>query len=154
MTRGQQKSEVEPITVPTDRNFRIDEAIRKGLEQFNNEPQEENKFTITINREVLVQLRSLFSAFDSNSDVVITMAISYVLYYLDKQQKSLEEIITVMDKSEESANYKLYNYEIELSGITMLKLEKLRLKNRVNECAIAGIYLLYDNNCSFGQNGK
>ncbi|MGL4497462.1 MAG: hypothetical protein ACRCU2_00240 [Planktothrix sp.] len=151
-TNLQKDSQVEQSS-PTEskggeevKSHRVQQALKQGIEEFDNEASESQDCIIHLSKNAHEQLKKVAHALNLNFSIVIDCAINYVYFLNQTQKKSLNEIIPDgPEKNEEGQD--LHTQEVTFWDETNRKLEKMGLKDRPSDCAIAGIRLLYENNC-------
>lgn len=127
-------------------NPRVEQAIKDGQENSDLEASESLDCTIELSKEAQEQLKQVSKALNLNFPTAIYSAINYV-YFLNQDHKiNINEIISDSPENNEKRQ-NLHKHKVTLFGDTNSKLEKIGLKDRLSDCVIAGIRLLYENNC-------
>lgn len=130
---------------------KVDAAIKKGI-QLNEELENEDQikeFTIKILNTDNQKLMELTSAIRMSRAAMIEYSIEYVYYCINRLKLNLDEIIQKMGGlggNSNSDSSVLYNLKLDI--VTLHKIKKIGMEERVNDCAILGIRLLYQNNCT------
>ncbi|MBE9143508.1 hypothetical protein [Planktothrix mougeotii] len=135
---------------------KVDAAISQG-KQLNELEQDNdiNKFTIKICNTDNQKLMELTSALRINRELMIESAMNFVYYSIDRLKIDRDQLIKQMGKLGES--YDSDNsipYTLNLSQVIIQNIKKIGMEGRVNDCAILGIRLLYQNNCIVTESGK
>jgi len=130
---------------------KVDAAISKG-KQLNESEQDNdiNEFTIKICNADNQKLMKLTLALRINREIMIESSMNYVYYYIEKSKLSFDKIIQEMGDAGEDldSNPNIPSYPLNLSQETIQKIKKIGMEERVNDCVILGIRLLYQNNCT------
>lgn len=148
----QKSSQSEQFSTPESKGGkegitdRVARAIREGKQQLDNDASESHDCIIQLSQEAQTQLKTVAQALNLNYPNVIDSAIHYVYFSIQIQKKCLNEIIVERPERNEEGEG-LYPHKVTLFGDTNRKLKKMGLKDRASDCAIAGIRLLYENNC-------
>ncbi|MGL4499881.1 MAG: hypothetical protein ACRCU2_12520 [Planktothrix sp.] len=151
----QKHSQAEPLSNTNSKggegpvgNSRVEQAIKVGQENFDKEDSEssDSRIELSFSKEAHEQLKKVAHALNLNFETVIISAIHYVDFLNQIQQKSLNEIIPDSPPINEDGQ-DLHKQKITLFVETNLKLKQMGLRDRVTDCASAGIRLLYENNC-------
>ena len=133
-------------------NPRVEQAIKDGQENSDKEDSESSDCTIELSKEAHDQLKKVATALNLKFPNMIETAIHYVYFLSQNDENFLKEIIPDSPQKNKEEGQYLHKQKFTLFGETNRKLEKMRLKDRVSDCAIAGIRLLYENNCLRKQN--
>ncbi|BBD55641.1 hypothetical protein PCC7805_02534 [Planktothrix agardhii] len=129
---------------------KVDAAISKG--KILNESEQDNdskELTIKICNTDNKKLMGLTSALRINREIIIESSMNYVYYYIEKLKLSFDKIIQEMGDPGEGldSDPNIPSYSLNLSRETIQKIKKIGMEERVNDCVILGIRLLYQNNC-------
>ncbi|MGB5960098.1 MAG: hypothetical protein WBG73_05515 [Coleofasciculaceae cyanobacterium] len=135
-------------------DFQVEQAIAEGRRQAN-KVEPESEITLEFTDAEQKMLKKLAAALALSGTVLLESAISYV--YFHKEDKNIlkkieeyskhsnQESKESIDKIEESPKRSNSNTKkLALALETSYKLEKLGMKNKINECVIIGINLLYE----------
>ena len=138
-------------------DFQVEQAIAEGIRQAN-EVEPDLEITLEFTDYQQKMLNELTSALALSVESLLESAISYVYFY--REDKNLLKKIEEYSKhpnhdnkeAEESTDKievspKRYNSrpkKLALALETSHKLEKLGIKDKINECVIIGINLLYE----------
>lgn len=125
-------------------DFQVEQAIADGMRQAN-EVEPELEITLKFTDSQQKMLKELTSALALSVEIMLESAISYV-YFHRKDKKIFEEYPKQHDKeSEESPKHSsLLTKKLALAAETSYKLEKLGMTDKINECVVTGIQLLYE----------
>ena len=132
-------------------SHKVDAAISQGKTLNESEQDNDSKeLIIKICNTDNEKLMELTSALRINREIMIESSINYVCYYIEKLKLSLDKIIQEMVDAGEGldSNPKIISYRLNLSQEIIQKIKKIGMQERVNDCAILGIRLLYQNNCT------
>jgi hypothetical protein len=113
-----------------------DIAIEEGTQIVNLNSTEEVVLKFTDREKTM--LKKLTSSLALSVRVIIESAISYVYFYTQNQGlrvETLPEYPKVLGS---------HDFKLALAAETVYKLEELGMTQHLNECAIAGIHLLYN----------
>jgi hypothetical protein len=122
---------------------KVDAAISK--EQDNDSKELTIKICNTDNKKLM----GLTSALRINREIIIESSMNYVYYYIEKLKLSFDKIIQEMGDPGEGldSDPNIPSYSLNLSRETIQKIKKIGMEERVTDCVILGIRLLYQNNC-------
>lgn len=141
LSKTDSKGGKEPVGKP-----RVEQAIKAGQENSDQEASESSDCTIELSKEAQEQLKQVSKALNLSFPTAIYSAINYVYFVNQDHQKNINEIISDTPENNEKRQ-NLHEHKVNLFGDTNSKLEKMGLKDRPSDCVIAGIRLLYENNC-------
>lgn len=141
----------EKVPKTKSESKKVDAAILTGR-QLNESEQDNNinKFTIKICNTDNQKLMKLTSALRINRELMIESSMNYVYYLIHELKSSLDKIIQEMGDAVEGldSDPNITSYSVNLSQETIQKIKKIGMEGRFNDCAILGIRLLYQNNCT------
>ncbi|WP_254565308.1 hypothetical protein [Oscillatoria sp. HE19RPO] len=153
----QKHSQAEPLSNTNSKggegpvgNSRVEQAIKDGQENFDKEDSESRDSTIELcfSKETHEQLKQVAHALNLNFINVINSAIHYIYFLSQKDKKFLNEIMADSPpRNKEEEGQDVHKKQFTLFVETNLKLKQMGLRDRVTDCASAGIRLLYENNC-------
>lgn len=143
------------MSVSSDKNqsddYLVEQAIAAGLQQAaESEPALE--FMLEFDSEQLNKIQQLTLALELSVTELLDTAVSYVYFYRDDQE--IKQILAdcvkkVKDKSvTDEHNYEYTNRartkKLILTALIAHKLEVLCMTNKIYECVVTGINLLYE----------
>lgn len=125
-------------------DFPVEQAIAEGMRQVG-EVESELEITLEFNDSQQKMLRELTSALALSVKVLLESAISYVYFYR-KDKKIFEEYPKQSDKESEKSpkQSSLLTKKLTLAAETSYKLEELGMTDKINDCVVTGIQLLYE----------
>lgn len=143
------------MSVSSDKNqsddYLVDQAIAAGLQQAA-ESEPELEFTLEFDDEQLKKIQQLTVALELSVTALLDTAVSYVYFYRDDQE--VKQILgdcvkKVKDKSVRDEHNQKYTYrartkKLILTALIAHKLEILGMTDKIYECVVTGINLLYE----------
>lgn len=125
-------------------DFQVEQALADGMGQAN-KVEPELEITLEFNASQQKMLKELTSALALSVKVLLESAISYV-YFHRKDKRIFEEYPKQLTKESEepSTRSPLLTKKLTLAAETSYKLEELGMADKINECVVTGIQLLYE----------
>lgn len=135
-------------------DFLVEQAITEGRRQAD-EMTSEPEVTLEFNDEQSNMLGELTSALTLSGETLLESAISYVYYKYKKnpnfakigensQQDTKDFSKTQHSRENFSKQRKKLKRKLTLSAIIFHKLEEMNMTEKINECVVVGINLLYE----------
>ncbi len=135
-------------------DFQVEQAIADGIRQAN-EVEPDLEITLEFTNSQQKMLKELTSALALSVEILLESAISYVYFQRKDNQfwKKFEEYIRrhnqeYKDSQQETEKSPkrstLLTKKLILAAETSYKLEELGMTDRINECVVTGIQLLYE----------
>lgn len=125
-------------------DFQVEQALADGMRQAN-KVEPELEITLEFNASQQKMLKELTSALALSVKVLLESAISYV--YFHRKDKKIFEVYPkqlIKESEEYPTRSHLLTKKLTLAAETSYKLAELGMADKINECVVTGIQLLYE----------
>lgn len=121
------------------KDFLAEYAIQQGIEQARQQ-EAETKITLKFSDRQVLTIEKLTSALGMSVQALLDSAINLVFDYSKKKQVSVKDIEAALPNIYDSSTPVEFSFELTL--IAENQLEKLEMKDRINDCVVLGIEML------------